>query len=444
MAPKKFDTKREPKKPRPYLMPVEWGGAWPMTMMAKAKINKINFEGLKPPYLILCNHASFIDFPLVVRAIFPHRCSWVISIEEFIGREWLLRGIGGIYKRKFTQDMTVVRHILKVLTRDKVCCTIYPEARFSLAGINEQIDGALGKLAKKARCPVVLNISRGNFLRSPQWRKRPYIKVPIESDFIQIVTREEVAKLSAAEIQKRIEDAFVYDDYAWQKENNIRITSPVRAQNIHKILYQCPVCGTEFSTDSQGTHIWCNHCGASWMMNELGELKRENGKDVFTHVPDWYRWERENVRREIEEGRYHFEDEARLERLVNGRIGFKTVGHVKLIHDENGFTMKGRLPAGQSFEFNRTVASMRSVHIEYDYKHRGDAIDLCTLEDTYFVFPLTAKNCLTKLHFATEELYFWDKAKKEAEHGSQEGNPEETKSEPDTGKTAQNQALMQS
>lgn len=52
-------------------MPVEWGGAWPMTMMAKAKINKINFEGLKPPYLILCNHASFIDFPLVVRAIFP-------------------------------------------------------------------------------------------------------------------------------------------------------------------------------------------------------------------------------------------------------------------------------------------------------------------------------------------------------------------------------------
>ena len=50
MAPKKFDTKREPKKPRPYLMPVEWGGAWPMTMMAKAKINK---KGDIPPQMQL-------------------------------------------------------------------------------------------------------------------------------------------------------------------------------------------------------------------------------------------------------------------------------------------------------------------------------------------------------------------------------------------------------
>ena len=79
---KRIDTKRAPNKPRPYLMPIEWGGALPMTMSAKAKINKINTEGLKPPYLILCNHASFIDFPIVVRAIFPHRCSWVISVEN--------------------------------------------------------------------------------------------------------------------------------------------------------------------------------------------------------------------------------------------------------------------------------------------------------------------------------------------------------------------------
>lgn len=68
---KRIDTKRAPNKPRPYLMPIEWGGALPMTMSAKAKINKINTEGLKPPYLILCNHASFIDFPIVVRGDIP-------------------------------------------------------------------------------------------------------------------------------------------------------------------------------------------------------------------------------------------------------------------------------------------------------------------------------------------------------------------------------------
>lgn len=411
---KSFNTKRKPSKPKPYLMPIEWGGSSYFTKVAGgAKINHVNCKGLKPPYLILCNHGSFVDFPLVVKAIFPYRTSWVISIEEFIGREWLMRGVGGIYKRKFTADMTVVRHILNALTRQKVCCTIYPEARFSLAGINEQIDGALGKLAKKAKVPVVVFIAKGNFVRSPQWNKHPNRKVPIEGTFTQIVTREEVEKLSADEIQKRIQDAFVYDDYAYIRNNKLSMKCEERATNIHRILYQCPVCGKEFMTDSKGSRIWCSACGASWQMDNYGVLHRENGEDVFTHVPDWYRWERENVRREIIEGRYSFTDMARVEHMVNGKIGFRTIGTVTLTHDRNGFTMTGSLNDGATFEFNRSVASMRSVHIEYDFKGRGDALDLCTLDDTFFVFPLTARNVLTKLHFATEEMHILDEQERQ-------------------------------
>ncbi len=423
--PKSFDTKRKPSKPKPYLMPIEWGGTTYFSKIAGgAKVERLNCDNLKPPYLILCNHGSFFDFPLVVKAIFPHRCSWVISIEEFIGREWLMRGVGGIYKRKFTADMTVVRHILNALTRQKVCCTIYPEARFSLAGINEQIDGALGKLAKKAKVPVCVFIAKGNFIRSPQWNKHPYRKVPIEGTFKQIVTREEVLKLSADEIQKRIEREFVYDDFAYIRDRKIAVKCDQRAQNIHKILYQCPACGEEFTTDSKGTKIWCSHCGAIWEMDEYCRLHRTNGPDVFTHVPDWYRWERENVRREVEEGRYFFEDTARLERLVNGQIGFTEIGNVTLRHDTNGFTMHGDFGSGQTFDFNRTVSSMRSVHIEYDFKGRGDAIDLCTLDDTYFVFPLTARNVLTKLHFATEELHILELKKKQEEREREKAEAE--------------------
>lgn len=411
---KAFNTKRKPSKPKPYLMPIEWGGSTYLTKVSGgAKIKHVNCKGLKPPYLILCNHGSFVDFPLVVKAIFPHRTSWVISIEEFIGREWLMRGVGGIYKRKFTSDLTVVKHILNALTRQKVCCTIYPEARFSLAGINEQIDGALGKLAKKAKVPVVTFIAKGNFIRSPQWNKHPYRKVPIEGTFTQIVTREEVETLSADEIQKRIEASFVYDDYAYIRDNKIDMKCEERATNLHKILYQCPACKTEFMTDSKGSRIWCSHCGTSWQMDNYGVLHCENGDDIFTHVPDWYRWERENVRREIEEDRYSFKDMARVERMVNGSVGFKTIGTVTLTHDRNGFTMKGCLDGDTSFEFNRNVASMRSVHIEYDFKGRGDALDLCTLDDTFFVFPLTARNILTKLHFATEEMHILEEKERQ-------------------------------
>ncbi|MBS1401516.1 MAG: hypothetical protein HPZ79_00825 [Oscillospiraceae bacterium] len=400
-----FDTQRKPELPKPYLLPIEWIGAFFMLMPVGGHVEKINCEGLEPPYLMLQNHASFVDFPMAARAMFPNSSGWVISIEEFVGREWLIRSIGGIYKRKFTADLTVVKHILTMLTKMNCSVTMFPEARYSLAGVNEQIDGALGKLAKKAKCPVVMHMQYGNFLRSPQWCKRPYRKVPVSSEFRQIVTREEVQTLSAAEIQRRIEDAFHYDDYQWQYDNRIEITSPYRAHNIHRILYQCPHCGTEFQMNSDHTQLWCEHCGTRWEMDTLGRLHCLNGEERFAHVPDWYRWERENVRREVQEGRYAFEDTVRLERMVSAHAGFEVLGNVTLTHNADGFRMEGTLASGEPFSFHRSPASMMSCHIEYDFKGRGDAIDLATLHDTYFVFPQTAHNVLTKLHFATEELH---------------------------------------
>ena len=408
----KFNTKERPHKVNGFWQFIELVASTAMLLPVKGKINKVNCEGLKPPYIVLSNHGSMVDFAVAAKAVFPNKTGWVASIEEFNGREWLFRQIGVIYKRKFTGDITVVKHILHALTKDKTSVVIYPEARFSLIGATERIDGALGKLAKVAKCPVVILTMTGNFLRSPQWNKHPYRKVPVSAEFKQVVTREEAQNLSADEIQKRIDDNFHYDDYAWQKQNHIKIDSPERATNIHRVLYRCPHCEKEFTTYSKGTKIWCEDCGTVWDMDEYGTLKAENAETRFSSSVEWYNWEREKVREEVRSGNYKFEDTARLEWLECSKKGFKPLGEVKLTQDYNGFTMTGTID-GKPFEFNRPAPSMSSCHIEYDYKGRGDAIDLCTLEDTYFVFPLTAKNCLTKLHFATEELYDYMTEKKD-------------------------------
>lgn len=401
----KFDFSVKPIKPRWYLMLVEWVGTLALCSPLSATVKKLNCRGLKPPYLLLASHASFRDFPMAVRAMFPHRSHWVISVEEFAGREWLMRSIGGIGKRKFTQQLSLVRQIMTVLKKYRLICTIYPEARFSLIGINEQLDGALGKLARQCQVPVVVYLQHGNFLQSPQWCKRPYRRVRSEGEFIQVVTREEAKTLSAAEIQKRIEDAFVYDDYAWQKENRVRITSKYRAHHLHRVLYQCPVCGQEFAMNSHHTELWCESCGARWRMSEYGELERQDGEDIFRHPPDWYRWQRQNVEQEVQSGNYCFEDEARLEHLVSSRHKFKAIGTVRLRHDYDGFTVTGTLDDGREFRLHRTPRSMMSCHIEYNFKGRGDALDLATADDTYWLFPLTARNPLTKLHFAAEAMH---------------------------------------
>ena len=406
---KRFNMNKKPVKPWRVLMPVEWAGSFPVLLFEKHKLEKVNCKGLKKPYIVLSNHASFIDFQVNVKATFPNRSHWVISIEEFIGREWLFRAIGGIPKRKFTQGSVMVKHILTALRKNKKIVTIYPEARFSLAGINEDIGKALGKLVKMADVPVVVLNQNGNFLRSPQWNKRPYRKVPLEATFTCVANLEEVRTLSADEIQERIEKAFVYDDYKWQLDNKIEIKSKKRAHNLHKILYQCPVCKKEFVMNSKDTKIWCEHCNKEWEMDYYGQLHCLNGEETFTHVPDWYRWERENVKQEVLSGKYYFEDEARIDELVSSKIGFETVGQVKMVHDYNGITLSCDTP-GHEFHLNKPIESMASVHIEYNFKKRGikepgDAIDIATLDNTWFVFPLTKKNQLTKIHFAVEELY---------------------------------------
>jgi len=55
---------------------------------------------------------------------------------------------------------------------------------------------------------------------------------------------------------------------------------------------------------------------------------------------------------------------------------------------------------------------MYSCHIEYNYDARGDCIDLSTLQDTYYIYPLNLHNCVTKIALATEELYACHQQKK--------------------------------
>lgn len=409
----KFDTKMHPWRPPWYLNLAKEFLCLYYDVLAGDKMSFHNMKGAKPPYLILQNHASFIDFAISHKTVRPHQMGYVASIEEFNRGEWLIRSLGSIYKRKFTADLTVVKHVLYALKTLKMSVTIFPEARFSLAGITEELDAAsYARLIKMAKVPVLAVNVKGNFVRSPQWSKHPYRNMPVKADVTQIVTKEEAETLPVEEIQKRVFDALQYDDYRYWQQSGKKIKCKERAKNLHKILYQCPHCKKEFETDSAGTKIWCNACGHRWELDEHGFLHAEEGETYFDHIPDWYRWERQNVENEVAEGKYKFEDTVRVEELKSTKAGFVPIGTAKITQDENGFTLFGTMDDGKELVVKRPPETMYSVHVEYDYLHRGDAFDLATHDDTYFLYPLTSKNVLTKLNFATEALYH----KKTGEH----------------------------
>ena len=107
--------------------PLPWLMSYPAVWMHRVRITKINIDGLKPPDLLLCNHNAFMDFKVTTAAIFPQRANYVVAIDGFIRREWLLRNVGCICKRKFTNDPVLIKHLGQVIRNGDVA-VLYPRS----------------------------------------------------------------------------------------------------------------------------------------------------------------------------------------------------------------------------------------------------------------------------------------------------------------------------
>lgn len=368
------------------------------------KIEKIGMEGLEPPYILLSNHMHFIDFELAAMGTWPHPVSNVVSIDGYVIKGFLLEWIGAIATRKFTTDIALVKSIRHVLKRGDVLA-MYPEARYSPCGTTAFLPDSLGKLVRMNKVPVVAVVHRGNHLRAPFWDFRRKRKVPLHTTITKILTPEEIAKMSVSEINGRIRQALEYDEHRYQKENGICITEPFRAEGLHKVLYQCPSCLTECEMGSEGAELFCAHCGKRWQWHEDGRLEALSGKTEFEHIPDWFEWERQQVRKQIERGEYRYEDEVDVFSLPR-ILRYIPLGKARLVHDpEQGFVLDG-FYRGKKYHIQRRPIQMNSLHVEYDFGpiDKRDYLDISTENDSFYCAPSRA-NVITKLAFATEEIY---------------------------------------
>ena len=369
------------------------------------KVEKINMEGLQPPYMMLSNHMYFVDFKLAAMGTGNHRINNVVSIDGYYRRPFLMEWIGAIGTRKYTTDLHLVKSINKVLKRGDVL-SMYPEARYSPCGVLSFMPDALGKLVKMNKAPVVAVVHHGNYLHSPFWNFRRKRYVPLHTTMTQILTTEQIKTMSVDEINAVLKEALWYDEYQYQKDNGILITEPFRAEGLHKVLYQCPACGKEHEMDSEGADIYCKACGKRWHLREDGNLEALNGETEFSHVPDWFMWERSQVAEQIENGTYVFEDEVDVYGFPRC-WRFIPLGKAKVRHTiDEGWVVEGHYN-GADYRIHRQPIQQNSLHIEYDYCYirPEDCFDISTENDSLYCYPCNRKNVVTKLAFATEILY---------------------------------------
>ncbi|MBQ3527104.1 MAG: 1-acyl-sn-glycerol-3-phosphate acyltransferase [Clostridia bacterium] len=401
---KRYKTAKYPIRQPIYIMWLIWFLSKILLIGKKYKVEKINMEGLKPPYILLSNHHYFIDFELCAQLTYPHRVNNVVSIDGYYRRPWLMEWIGAICTRKFTNDMHLIRSIKKVLARGDILC-MYPEARYTPIGTLAFLPDSVGMLCKMCKVPVVCVVHHGNHLHSPFWNFRKKRKVPLHTTMTKILTPEEMKEMSYDEINARIREAMTYDEYQYQKDNGILINEPFRSEGLHKVLYQCPHCMTESKMASEESELFCKECNKRWRLNEDGTLTALSGDTEFSHVPDWFEWERSQVKKQIDEGTYSFSDEVDVYSLPRC-WRFEHIGKATLTHDiENGFTLSGHYN-GEDYLIHRDPLETNSLHVEYDYCYIKpfDCVDISTENDSFYCYPVK-ENVITKLAFATEEIY---------------------------------------
>ncbi|MGD9761681.1 MAG: hypothetical protein AB7U52_04585 [Candidatus Izemoplasmatales bacterium] len=401
-AMERFDLKSMPKRAKWYLQVVAWLLSIPETYIRHVKIEKVNMDKVKAPYVLLCNHNSFFDFKVATRAFFPKRANYVVAVDGFINREKLMRNVGCLGKRKFVSDPAIVKQLRHTLEVNKSIAVIYPEARYSLIGTTAILPESLGKLIKMFKYPVVTLISHGHHLHEPVWNLIKK-KVPVKSVMTYLFSKEDLETMPLDEINKKLKEAFYYNDYEYQYNNKIKVRGDNRAKNLHKVLYRCPHCLTDYSMKSENNNLYCEKCNHNYFVDEYSKLKEVNGETIFDFIPDWFEWQRKEVRKEIDSGNYSITSEVQIDSLPNS-TGYYRLGVGKLTHNKNGFLLEADLQ-GEKFRIQKPVLSNLGVHIEYDYFGKGDCISFSTNDDTYYLYPLDQSKSVTKYHFAVEELY---------------------------------------
>lgn len=369
----------------------------------KFSYKKIGIQRLskKEPCLILMNHSSFIDLKIASALLFPRKYNIVMTSDGFVGKNLLMRFVGCIPTQKFISDSLLVRDIFHAVKKNGCSVLMYPEASYSFDGTATPLPESLGKLVKKLSIPVVMIRTEGAFAYDPLYNNLQKRKVKISAEMEYILSPEDIKNKTFEEINDVLKAQFRFDNFRWQQENGVKITEKFRADCLNRVLYKCPNCKTEGETVGKGTTLTCKNCGKVYTLTEDGFMRAQNGETEFSHIPDWYAWQRECVKKEILSGEYKIEREVDIYMMIDTKCVYK-VGDGTLTHTKDGFKLVG---CDGQLEYTQAPELSYSLYSDFYWYEIGDVISIGTPKVLYYCIPKTKRDIVAKARIAAEEIY---------------------------------------
>ena len=322
-----------------------------LKLFFRLKVDRSDYSSPDGPFLVVSNHASYIDFLLAMLTIYPRRLNAVAAQKFFLYRplDKLLPIMGAIPKNLFDPDIRPIKRIITVLKRGGGIL-LFPEGRCSVDGAYAGMHVSTGKLVKSLAVPVISCHIEGGFICMPFWRKG-FRLGRIRVTLARLFSGEEAKTMSADEINDAIDARLSGKDtppgkpLCTLREKNL-------TEGLPNILYWCPACGREFTYVSEGNSIRCSACGNTAKMDRFARLTAAPGSVAPGNVHAWFR---EVVRYEMQK---LSDDMEPISFFVTVRIpgenagdGMKRCGGGIMSIDPEGWRFEGELSGEQTSLF---------------------------------------------------------------------------------------------
>ena len=151
---------------------------------------------------------------------------------------------------------------------------------------------------------------------------------------------------------------------------------------------------------SEGVTAKCENCGNEYELDGYGFLKNLSGETKFNHIPDWYLWERNEVKNELLKGEYRLEQKVKIYTLIDFKAIYD-IGEGVLTHTTDGFSLKG---CEGNLNFTLPPNACYGLYADYYWYEISDII--CIGDNNQLFYCLPQENIsVAKVRMATEELY---------------------------------------
>jgi len=335
-----------------------------MKLLFRLEVDRSGYVPPKGAFIALSNHSSFMDFLVVMLSLYPHKVNAVTAQKFFLFKPLhkLLPLMGCIPKNLFDPDVRSIIGIKKVL-KNGGRILLFPEGRCACDGVYAGMHKATGKLIKKLEVPVVSCSVDGGYKCMPFWRdgiRMGRVRIILSNLF----SSDDLQSLSVDEINSTIDRRLSRDEDPPPHKLFRTLFARRLAEGLQFILYWCPKCGQEFTTETEGCVIRCSACGNAATLDRDALLNPMSAESV---VPkDIHEWYKEQARYEAQ--KLH-EDMEPVCVHVNVRL-------------------PSDVPGGGMIECGSGVTSLSPDGWRYEGELKGEQVNLFFPIDTVPALPI--------------------------------------------------------